>query len=51
MLPPGAVRLRQEEGVMADLGLSVWPGLLSLAGPQSFGLSLAGVLQATWLAN
>jgi hypothetical protein len=45
------MRLRQEEGVMADLGLSVWPGLLNSAGPQSFGLSLASVLRAAWPAN
>jgi hypothetical protein len=45
------VRLRQEEGVMADLGLSVWPSFLSSAGPRSFGLSLASVLRAAWPAN
>jgi hypothetical protein len=31
-----AVRLRQEEGVMADPDLSVRLGSLGLAGPQSF---------------
>jgi hypothetical protein len=41
--PIGSVRLRQRKGAMADPGLSVWPGPLSLAGPRSFGLILAGV--------
>ena len=45
------VRLRQEGGVVSDPGLIVWPGLLGLAGPQSCGLSLAGVLRAAWPAN
>jgi hypothetical protein len=35
-----SVRLRQEEGVMADLGFNDWPGLLSLSRPRSFGLKL-----------
>ena len=39
-----AVRLRQEGEVVANPGLIVWPSLLGLAGPQSFGLSLADVL-------
>ena len=43
----GAVRLRREEGIVADPGLSVWPSLPSLAGPRSFGPLLAGVLRAT----
>jgi hypothetical protein len=45
------VRLRQEEGVVADPGLIVRPGLLSLAGPRSVGHLLADMLQATWPAN
>jgi hypothetical protein len=43
-----AVRLRQEEEVVADLGLSVRRGLLGPAGPRSFGPSLADVLRAAW---
>jgi hypothetical protein len=46
-----AVGLRQEEGVVANPGLSVWLGLLGLAGPQSFMPSLAKILRATWPAN
>jgi hypothetical protein len=46
-----AVRLRQERGVMADPSLIIRPRLLGLAGPQSFGLSLAGVLRAAWPAD
>jgi hypothetical protein len=34
----GAVRVMQEEGVMDDPDLSVWPGLLGLAGPRTLGL-------------
>ena len=45
------VRLRREEGVVADPSLSGWPGWLSLTGPRSFGPSLAEILRATWLAN
>ena len=44
-------RLRQREGVVADLGLSVWPSPLSLARPRSFGLIQAGVMRATRAAN
>jgi hypothetical protein len=44
MGPLGAVWIRREEGVVADPDLSVWPGLLGLAGPQLLRLSLAGVL-------
>jgi hypothetical protein len=33
MRPSSAVRLRQEEGVVADPGLSVRSGLLGLTGP------------------
>jgi hypothetical protein len=51
MLPPGAMQLKQEEGVMADPGLSVRPSLLGSARPRSFGLSLASILRAAWLAN
>ena len=40
------VWLRHEGGVMADPSLGVQPGSLGLAGPQLFGLSLAGVLRA-----
>ena len=47
----GAVRLRREEGVVADPGLSVRPGSLGLARPRLFGLLLAGVLRAMWPAN
>jgi len=36
---------------MADPSLIVWPGLLGLARPRSFGLSLAGVLRAAWPVN
>jgi hypothetical protein len=43
-----AVRIRQEGGVVPDPGLIVWPGLLGLSGPQSFGFSLADVLWAAW---
>jgi hypothetical protein len=50
MRPSSVVQLRQEEGVIADPGLSVRPGLLSSAGPRSFGPLLAGVLQAAWPA-
>ena len=46
-----AMWLRHEGGVVADPGLGVQPGLLGLTGPQSFGLSLAGVLRAAWPAN
>ena len=45
-----AMWLRHEGGVVADLGLIVRPGLLGLAGPRSFGLSLASVLRAAWPA-
>jgi hypothetical protein len=45
------VQLRHEEGVMANPSLSFRPSLLGLAGPRSFGLSLTGVLRASWLAN
>ena len=45
------VWLRQEEGVVADPGLIVRSGLLGLAGPRSFGPSLADVLWATWLVD
>jgi hypothetical protein len=44
MGPLGAVQIRWEEGVVADPDLSVWPGLLILAGPQLLRISLAGVL-------
>ena len=44
-------RLRQEEEVVADPSPSIRPGLLGLAGPQSFRPSLASVLQALWPAN
>jgi hypothetical protein len=40
------VRLRQEEGVVVDLGLGVWPGSLGLAGPRPFRILLAGVLRS-----
>jgi len=43
----GAIRLRWLVEVMADPSL----GVLGLAGPQSFGLSLTGKLWAVWLAN
>ena len=46
-----AVRLRQEEEVVADPGPSVWPGLLGLAWPRSFGHSPTSVLRATWPTN
>jgi hypothetical protein len=45
------VWLRYEGGVVADPCLIVRPGLLGLTEPRSFGLSLAGVLQAAWPAN
>jgi hypothetical protein len=45
------VRLKQREGVVVDPGLSVWPGLLGLARPRSFGPSLADMLRAVWPAN
>ena len=45
------MRLRQKEGVMADPGLSVWPGSLGSAGPRSFGPSLADVSWAARPAN
>jgi hypothetical protein len=35
---------------MANISLGVWPSSLGLAGPQLFGLLLAGVLQAAWPA-
>ena len=38
------VRLRQEEGVVADPGLSVWLGSLGLARPWSFRILLTNVL-------
>ena len=41
------VRLRRKGEVVANLGLSIYPGLLVLAGPRSFGLSLADV---SWAA-
>jgi hypothetical protein len=49
--PSSAMGLRQEEGIVADLGLSIRPGLLSLAGPRSFGPLLADMLRAAWPAN
>jgi hypothetical protein len=48
--PSSVVRLRKEEGVVVDPGLSVRPGLLGSARLQSFGPLLAGVLQAAWPA-
>jgi hypothetical protein len=47
----GAVWLRQEEGVMADPDLSVWPGSLGLARPQSFGPLIVDILRPRWPAN
>ena len=38
--PSSVMRLRQEEGVVADPGFSDWPDPLSLVGPRSFGLKL-----------
>jgi hypothetical protein len=45
------VRLRQEGGVVADPSLSIRPGLLGLAGPRSFGLSLTDELWALGLLS
>jgi hypothetical protein len=42
---------KSDEGVMADPRLSVWLGFLGSTGPQSFGLLLADVSWAAWLAN
>ena len=46
-----AMRLRQEEGVVTDPGLSVRPRSLGLAEPRSFGPSLADMLRAAWPIN
>jgi hypothetical protein len=49
-----SVRPRQEGGVMAEPGLSDWPGPLGLAGPRSFGLKLSYNTMgrsACWLVN
>ena len=46
-----AMWLRNEGGVVADPGLGAQPSLLGLAGPRSFGLSLAAVLWAAWPTN
>ena len=43
-----AMQLRQGEEVGADPGPSVWPGLLGLARPRSFGPSPASALQACY---
>jgi hypothetical protein len=43
MGPLGAMRIRREEGVVADPDLSVQSDLLGLARPWLLGLSLAGV--------
>jgi hypothetical protein len=51
MRPSSIVRLRQEEGVIADPGLGVRPGLLDLAGPRSFGPLLADMLRTVWPVN
>ena len=45
------MRLRQKEGVVADLGLGVWPGSLGSAGPRSFGPLLADISWAVWPVN
>ena len=45
------MRLWEEEGVVADPGLSIQPALLGLAGPWSFGLLLTSVLWAARSAN
>jgi hypothetical protein len=45
--PLSVVRLRHEKGVMIDLGLSVRPSLLGLAGPQSLEPSLADIFCTT----
>jgi hypothetical protein len=44
-------RPRHKEGVMANPSLSVWPGSLGLARPQSFGPLLADMLWAVWPSN
>ena len=38
-------------GVMDDPGHIIWPGFLGLAGPQSFGLSLADMLWPAMPSN
>jgi hypothetical protein len=50
-MPFETLWLRQEEGVMSDLGLSVRPYSLGLAGPQLLGLSLADILRTEWPTN
>ena len=45
------VRLRWEEGVVADPSLSIQLGLLGLARPRPFGPSIVDILRAAWPAN
>jgi hypothetical protein len=51
MHPSSDMQLRHEGGVMANPGLSVWPGSPGLARPWLFEPLLTDVLWAAWLVN